>query len=127
MQADIRENTRRLKLAKANLRIAKQHLAAFLVSSYKGDSTDVFEVLGSGSFTELLNRVEYVQRMSDAEGELLAQVQKAEHEIQVRQAKLKVDREEGRAPGRRDQAAQGRRRSRRWQRASRCWAACRAT
>ena len=91
MQADIRENTRRLKLAKANLRIAKHHLAAFLVSSYKGDRTDVFEVLGSGSFTELLNRVEYVQRMSDAEGELLAQVQKAEHEIQVRQAKLKVD------------------------------------
>ena len=91
VQADIRENTRRLKLAKANLRIAKQHLAAFLVSSYKGDRTDVFEVLGSGSFTDLLNRVEYVQRMSDAEGELLAQVQKAEHEIQVRQAKLKVD------------------------------------
>ena len=57
----------------------------------------MFEVLGSGSFTELLNRVEYVQRMSDAEGELLAQVQKAEHEIQVRQAKLKVDRAEGRA------------------------------
>ncbi|MFI5048317.1 MAG: NlpC/P60 family protein [Gaiellales bacterium] len=91
VQADIRENTRRLKLAKANLRIAKHHLAAFLVSSYKGDRTDVFEVLGSGSFTELLNRVEYVQRMSDAEGELLAQVQKAEHEIQVRQAKLKID------------------------------------
>ena len=91
VKSDIRENTRRLKLAKANLRVAKQHLAAFLVSSYKGDSTDVFEVLGSGSFTDLLNRVEYVQRMSDAEGELLAQVQKAEHEIQVRQAKLKVD------------------------------------
>jgi len=98
VKSDIRENTRRLKLAKANLRVAKQHLAAFLVSSYKGDSTDVFEVLGSGSFTDLLNRVEYVQRMSDAEGELLAQVQKAEHEIQVRQAKLKVDAPFGTVP-----------------------------
>jgi len=91
VRADIKENTRRLKIAKRNLRIAKEHLASFLVSSYKGDTSDLYYVLGSGSFTDLIDRVEYVQRMSDAEGELLAEVQKAEHEIQVRQAKLKVD------------------------------------
>jgi cell wall-associated NlpC family hydrolase len=90
VRADIKENTRRLKLAKRNLRIAKEHLASFLVSSYKGDSSDLYYVLGSGSFSDLIDRVEYVQRMSDAEGELLAEVQKAEHEIQVRQKKLEI-------------------------------------
>jgi cell wall-associated NlpC family hydrolase len=90
VRADIKENTRRLKIAKRNLRIAKEHLASFLVSSYKGDTSDLYYVLGSGSFTDLIDRVEYVQRMSDAEGELLAEVQKAEHEIQVRQKKLEI-------------------------------------
>jgi cell wall-associated NlpC family hydrolase len=92
VRAAIRENTRQLNIAKQNLAIARRNLAEFLVSSYKGDTQDVaFYVLGSGSFSDLVDRLEYVQRMSATEGELLAEVTKAETEIAKRQAELRRD------------------------------------
>ncbi len=89
VEAEIKLNTARLKIAHANLKAAKANLATFLVSAYKGGSQDAFFVLGSGSFSDLLDRMDYIRRMSKAEGQLVDQVRTAEHEISVRQAQLK--------------------------------------
>jgi cell wall-associated NlpC family hydrolase len=93
VRAQIEANTKALNVARKNLAAAKKNLAEFLVSSYKGQNADVaFYVLGSGSFSDLVDRVDYVQRMSQTEGDLLAQVISAEKEIAKRQAQLKKDR-----------------------------------
>jgi cell wall-associated NlpC family hydrolase len=93
VREQIKENTSRLEIAKANLATARRHLAQFLVSSYKGTNSDVaFYVLGSGSFSELVDRVDYVERMSKTEGELLNEVIAAEKEIALRQKQLRADR-----------------------------------
>ena len=48
-------------------------------------------VLGAGSFTDLVTRVEDVQRIAASENDLLQQVTSAEREIASRQAALKSE------------------------------------
>ena len=89
----IHDNTIRLRVAHHNLKVARAQLGAFLVTSYKGSGNDdaAAYVLGSGSFNDLVNRVEYVQRAAKSEKELLDAVTSAEREIARRQAALKRD------------------------------------
>jgi peptidoglycan DL-endopeptidase CwlO len=66
----------------------------FMVNAYKG--TDVNDdpaayVLGSGSFSDLITRVEDVQRIGASEHALLKQVTTAELEISTRQAQLESE------------------------------------
>jgi peptidoglycan DL-endopeptidase CwlO len=86
----IRENTIKLKIAKHNLRVAQGNLATFLVSAYKSDSSEstAAYVLGSGSWGDLVDRVEYVQRLGEAQNDLLTQIVSAEREVAKRQAAL---------------------------------------
>ena len=90
----IQQNTIKLRVAKHNLKVSRAQLAVFMVNAYKG--TDVNDdpaayVLGAGSFTDLITRVEDVQRIGASEHALLKQVTTAEHEIATRQAQLKSD------------------------------------
>jgi cell wall-associated NlpC family hydrolase len=88
----IKVNTQRLEIARKNLKAARAALADFLVATYKGDTADVTTyVLGSGSFSELIDRVDFAQRISEQEGELVEAVLKAETEIEQRQQQLKAD------------------------------------
>ncbi len=93
VHAQIRENTLRLHVARHNLKVARSHLAAFLVSAYKeqGSNDPTAYVLGSSSFNTLVDRVEYVQRIAKSEGELLDAVTSAEREISRRQAALRKE------------------------------------
>jgi peptidoglycan DL-endopeptidase CwlO len=93
VRGQIRENTIRLHVARHNLKVARAHLAAFLVSAYKQQGSDdpTAYVLGSGSFNALVDRVEYVQRIAKSEGELLDAVTSAEREIVRRQAALRKE------------------------------------
>jgi cell wall-associated NlpC family hydrolase len=93
VRAQINQNTIRLTIARHNLKVARAELAAFLVGAYKGNGNDdpAAYVLSSGSFTDLVDRVEYVQRAAKSEKELLDAVTSAEHEIATRQAQLKKD------------------------------------
>ena len=93
VRAQINQNTIRLTIARHNLKVARQQLAAFLVGAYKGNGSDdpAAYVLSSGSFTDLVDRVEYVQRAAKSEQQLLDAVTSAEHEIATRQAQLKKD------------------------------------
>src|SRR4051794_31526144 len=90
----IEQNTIKLRVAKHNLKVSRAHLAVFMVNAYKG--TDVNDdpaayVLGAGSFTDLITRVEDVQRIGASEQALLKQVTTAEREISIRQAQLKSE------------------------------------
>jgi cell wall-associated NlpC family hydrolase len=93
VRGQIHDNTIRLTVARHNLKVAQADLATFMVSTYKGNGNDdpAAYVLSSGSFSDLVNRVEYVQRVSKSEGELLDAITTAEHEIAKRQAALKAE------------------------------------
>ena len=90
----IAQNTIKLRVAKHNLKVSRARLAVFMVNAYKG--TDVNDdpaayVLGAGSFSDLITRVEDVQRIGASEHALLKQVTTAEREISTRQAQLKSE------------------------------------
>ena len=92
IRAQIKTNTLELAIARHNLRVAQDQLGALLVASYKGDgSSDVVAyVLGAGSFIDLVNRVEYLDRASKTKGELLAQIRRSKIQIEERQRELKT-------------------------------------
>src|SRR3954452_292561 len=88
------QNTIKLRVARHNLKVSRALLAVFMVNAYKG--TDVNDdpaayVLGAGSFSDLVTRVEDVQRIGASEHALLKQVTTAEREISTRQAQLKSE------------------------------------
>jgi peptidoglycan DL-endopeptidase CwlO len=90
----IAQNTIKLRVARHNLKVSRGRLAVFMVNAYKG--TDVNDdpaayVLGAGSFSDLITRVEDVQRIGASEHALLKQVTTAEREISTRQAQLKSE------------------------------------
>ena len=94
VRARIAENTLRLRVARHNLKVARVNLASFMVSAYKGTSTTsdaTAYVLGSGSFSDLVSRVEYVQRLARSEKSLVDAVTSAEHQIAARQAALRIE------------------------------------
>jgi len=94
VRRQIARNTIRLHVARHNLVIAQRNLASFMVNTYKGTSTTsdaTAFVLSSGSFSDLVSRVEYVQRLGRSEKSLLDAVTSAEHEIAARQAALRKE------------------------------------
>ena len=61
----IARNTVLLNRAKRNLAAARAQLAEFVVSSYKGTGPSLsYYVLSASSFTDLVNRMDFVNRMS---------------------------------------------------------------
>jgi cell wall-associated NlpC family hydrolase len=94
VRGQIARNTIRLRVARHNLVVAQANLASFMVNTYKGTTTTsdaTAFVLSSGSFSALVSRVEYVQRLARSEKSLLDAVTSAEHEIAARQAALRKE------------------------------------
>jgi cell wall-associated NlpC family hydrolase len=91
----IARNKIALNRAKRDLAAARAHLAEFVVSSYKGTGPSLaYYVLGASSFSDLVNRMDFVNQMSDTESSILDQVRKAERRVAARQAVLKRQRAE---------------------------------
>jgi cell wall-associated NlpC family hydrolase len=89
----IAQNTVLLNRAKRDLAAARAQLAEFVVSSYKGTGPSLtYYVLSASSFTDLVNRMDFVSRMSDTESNILGQVRTAERAVAARQAVLKRQR-----------------------------------
>jgi cell wall-associated NlpC family hydrolase len=93
IEGDLRENRKQLHLARANLKIAQDSLAARLVTSYTStqDNSTLSVLLGSTSFEDLLNRIEAVNSTSQQDASIVRQVTgfKAaiqRHRIQLRKA-----------------------------------------
>jgi peptidoglycan DL-endopeptidase CwlO len=89
----IARNTVALNRAKRDLAAARAQLAEFVVSSYKGTGPSLtYYVLSASSFSDLVNRMDFVNEMSSTESNILSQVRKAEREVAARQAVLKRQR-----------------------------------
>jgi cell wall-associated NlpC family hydrolase len=73
---DLRENRKQLKLARANLTIAQDSLAARLVTAYTStqDNSTLSVLLGSTSFEDMLNRIEAVNSTSSQDASIVRQV-----------------------------------------------------
>jgi peptidoglycan DL-endopeptidase CwlO len=92
VRVQIAQNTRRLHEAQHNLRAARRQLAGMLVRGYKDGEPDVaVYVLGAQSFTDLVDRLDLVQRTSRQQAAVLAQITRAEHAIAVHQRALKLE------------------------------------
>jgi cell wall-associated NlpC family hydrolase len=89
----IKRNKVQLDRARHDLATARGRLAEFVVSSYKGTGPSLtYYVLSASSFSDLVNRVDFVNRMSDTEAEILAQVRRAERAVAARRAVLQRQR-----------------------------------
>jgi len=76
IEGDLRENRKQLHLARANLKIAQDSLAARLVTSYTStqDNSTLAVLLGSTSFEDLLSRIEAVNSTSQQDASIVRQV-----------------------------------------------------
>ncbi len=87
-----RENRVQLKIAKANLAAARRQLAGIVIAAYKGDDPNAaMYVLGAQSFTDLVNRIDVINRTSRSEATVLHSVTVAEHQVATRQHLLHVE------------------------------------
>jgi cell wall-associated NlpC family hydrolase len=87
-----RENRIQLRIAKANLAAARRQLAGIVVAAYKGDDPNAaMYVLGAQSFTDLVNRIDVINRTSRSEATVLHSVTVAAHQVATRQHLLHVE------------------------------------
>ncbi|MGN6380195.1 MAG: septal ring lytic transglycosylase RlpA family protein [Gaiellales bacterium] len=75
LRADLRTADLRLQLDQANLAASRSHLAEALVSQYKaGSDTAATLVLSAGSFTEMVDRIDALNRIGSEERLALTQI-----------------------------------------------------
>jgi cell wall-associated NlpC family hydrolase len=89
----IRTNKIQLTAAKKNLADARSQLSQLVIAAYKGGNPDAaMYVLAAKSFTDLVDRVDVLNRTSHDESAILHRVTVAEREVATRQALLKKQR-----------------------------------
>ncbi|HEU4449380.1 MAG TPA: NlpC/P60 family protein [Gaiellaceae bacterium] len=89
IEAEQRENERRLKIARGNLGDAQTNLETRLVELYVAGQTDLIEILlGSTSLDEILDRLETANRVSSQDSKILEEVRRFRAEIERREAEL---------------------------------------
>lgn len=78
--------------ATASLAIAREALAEALVANYKGGGEDaVAYVLASGSFSDLVSRVDTLSRVAGGDRELIAEINAAQERLRARESELQVN------------------------------------
>ncbi len=91
IESDQRENRLQLKLARANLKIAQDSLAARLVTSYTStqDNSTLSVLLGATSLEDLLSRIEAVNSTSQQDASIVRQVTSFKAAIQRNRVALR--------------------------------------
>jgi cell wall-associated NlpC family hydrolase len=88
----IAANRIRLKIARQNLAAARSQLADIVVATYKGGTPDVaMYVLGAQSFSDLVNRIDVMNRTSRSEASVVRSVTVAERQVASRQRLLRSE------------------------------------
>ncbi len=89
IQVELRAERLRLARLRARLAEARVALAERLVQIYKADQPDVVTVvLESDGFADLLERTEFMRRVSDQDGRILDRVREAKAEAVATEARL---------------------------------------
>ncbi len=88
-QAAARDNEKRLAVIQADLDEARTRLSSRVVEIYKEGHLGVLDTLvGSASFSDLINRLNLMERLSKQDSELVAQVTAYQDEVTTRKAEL---------------------------------------
>jgi murein DD-endopeptidase MepM/ murein hydrolase activator NlpD len=112
IQEDLRSERARLARLRARLVVARQVLARRLVEMYEADKPDlVTVVLNSKGFADLLERGDFIRRISDADRKIVTVVRNAKADARATAARLdKLERRQQRVTAivlsRRDEIAQ---------------------
>jgi cell wall-associated NlpC family hydrolase len=89
VNADLRQNEYRLHVAKGNLRAAQQRLQARLYSLYVNGAPSTIDVIaGAHSLSQLIDRAESAQVLSNQDAALGQQALSFEHSVQARERQL---------------------------------------
>ena len=89
VQERLRQERLRLARLRARLAEAKRALTLRLVELYKADKPDVVTViLEADGFADLLERTEFMQRVSDQDGRIIARVRRARREAIATEKRL---------------------------------------
>jgi cell wall-associated NlpC family hydrolase len=97
IRGDLQVNTRRLAVARVNLRVSQKTLSDRLVAIYTSGSNDdstLSVLLGASSFSDLLSRIDTVDRVSEQDSRIERQVSTFKREVVRRQARLRNARAE---------------------------------
>ena len=96
IEGDLRENRKQLTLARSNLKVAQDSLAARLVTAYTTtqDNSTLAVLLGSTSFEDLLNRIETINSTSQQDASIVRQVASFKRQIQRHRIELRNARAE---------------------------------
>jgi peptidoglycan DL-endopeptidase CwlO len=90
VKRQIHANRIRLRVAQHNLSSARAQLATLAVAAYKGGDPDAaMYILAARSFTDLVNRVDVINRTSNSEAALLHRVTVAERQVAREQVLLR--------------------------------------
>jgi cell wall-associated NlpC family hydrolase len=88
-EAAIRDNAQQLEITRANLRIAQGELSRQLVADYRGGDPDAIAVLlGAGSMSDMLARIDIVKRSSGRTARLVGKVLSLKKQFERRTATL---------------------------------------
>jgi peptidoglycan DL-endopeptidase CwlO len=88
-QAAAKKNEAKLKKTEADLDRARARLTARVVEIYKDGHLGVLDALvGSASFSDLVNRLRLMERLSKQDSELVAQISAYQKEVATRKAEL---------------------------------------
>jgi peptidoglycan DL-endopeptidase CwlO len=89
VNANLRQNEYRLHVAKGNLRAAQQRLQARLYSLYVNGAPSTIDVIaGAHSLSQLIDRAESAQVLSNQDAALGQQALSFEHSVQARERQL---------------------------------------
>src|SRR5204862_2454325 len=81
-RAPAAESPIQMPAARNSLTVSRTMLANTLVSSYKSGSRDAFSyVLASGSFNDLLTRVDLLSRAASSDRELIDQIRRTQRQL----------------------------------------------
>jgi cell wall-associated NlpC family hydrolase len=88
-EAEIRDNARQLQITRANLAIAQGELSHQLVADYRsGDPDAIGVLLGAGSMSDMLARIDIVKRSSGRTARLVGKVLSLKKQAERRTATL---------------------------------------
>ena len=90
IEGDLRENRKQLKVARTNLKISQDSLAARLVTAYTStqDNSTLSVLLGSTSFEDMLSRIEAINSTSQQDASIVRQVTSFKAAVQRHRVQL---------------------------------------
>jgi cell wall-associated NlpC family hydrolase len=88
-EADLRDNALQLAATRQNLQVAQVELSNQLVADYRsGDADAIAVLLGAGSMSDMLARIDIVKRSSNRTAQLVGKVLSLKKQIEIRSTTL---------------------------------------